>query len=369
MSKSDPKKRTKDLAAVCLPFPYPVVNSNGSNRSVVWPLTEPGFPLFYGTFNAVDKCVQILDETAAVCLRNMGFFGINPSVRLNSRGLPQQQQQRRQQFKDKQQKSNDDVMDTSNKDTKKLPKETNYLNGKYVLVSTSLPNASTSFSSGDDNDCTDDKAIVVDDDEDEESFDSDSDVDDDNRCQSLSKSDNKDNVTKLSLIESFFISYVFGSLNVMNPDDDDNSDYLSLKQMWLKFANHYSTDPQEFAVHYSAYHYFRSKGWIVRNGSSFGVHYVLYKEGPHLYHALYSVIIQYTIDGNDSEDNRHSKAEPIDWFHMSALIRLQKNVRKQLLVCMITVPKDCDISAPNCIKQFEIDLLEFNRWNTFKKNQ
>ncbi|CAG2183988.1 unnamed protein product, partial [Oppiella nova] len=75
-------------------------------------------------------------------------------------------------------------------------------------------------------------------------------------------------------------------------------------------------------------------------------------------HSLYSVIIQYAIDG-------HYK-QSVDWFYMSALVRLQRNVRKELMVCVVDVPKDCDISSPNCIKSFEIDFLSFNRWNASK---
>ncbi|KAJ3165600.1 tRNA splicing endonuclease subunit sen2 [Geranomyces variabilis] len=41
----------------------------------------------------------------------------------------------------------------------------------------------------------------------------------------------------------------------------------------------------EFAVKYAAYHYYRSRGWVVKSGIKFGAEYVLYKHGPIFRHS------------------------------------------------------------------------------------
>ncbi|CAG2117833.1 unnamed protein product, partial [Medioppia subpectinata] len=303
MSKLFTKNAFKKYANernVCLPFPYPLKTTNGS---VIWPFNQKGFALFEGSVCFGDKCVHICDQTSVIALHNMGFFG-------NTSGKPCDD-------------SSAPKTTTAGKhvDTKgKSRREPKYLNGKYVLTPTSLEMALSEdiFS---DNKC----------------------LDESDKCEAKPSTSSQDtgtddqsksapNVLKLSFTESFFLSYVFGSLNVLNTETNN---YMTIDEMWETFGDHYSEDKLEFAVHYSAYHYFRSKGWVVRNGTTFGTHLLLYKEGPHLYHSLYSVIIELSIDGQYKR--------PLDWFYMSALVRLQRNVRKELLVCVVNIAKDCDI--------------------------
>ena len=40
-------------------------------------------------------------------------------------------------------------------------------------------------------------------------------------------------------------------------------------------------------MHYAAYHYYRSLGWVVKGGIKFCVDYLLYKRGPVFQHAEY----------------------------------------------------------------------------------
>lgn len=42
-----------------------------------------------------------------------------------------------------------------------------------------------------------------------------------------------------------------------------------------------------FLIHYAAYHYYRSHGWVVKGGIKFCVDYLLYKRGPVFQHAEY----------------------------------------------------------------------------------
>ena len=60
-----------------------------------------------------------------------------------------------------------------------------------------------------------------------------------------------------------------------------------LDELWRRFNNLI----ENFCENYAVYHYFRSKGWVVKDGTKFGVNFLLYQEGPAFYHAQYSVKI------------------------------------------------------------------------------
>lgn len=109
----------------------------------------------------------------------------------------------------------------------------------------------------------------------------------------------------LTLQESFFLLYGLGCLQIVN----DNK-LLSIKEAWDLFVD----TNKNFIPHYVVYHYFRSKGYVVKPGIKFGGDYckiffrcsniifqsstcclfvsVLYKEGPGVNHAEYIVVIK-----------------------------------------------------------------------------
>ena len=60
-----------------------------------------------------------------------------------------------------------------------------------------------------------------------------------------------------------------------------------LDELWRRF----NSLIENFCENYAVYHYFRSKGWVVKDGTKFGVNFLLYQEGPAYYHAQYSVKI------------------------------------------------------------------------------
>lgn len=140
------------------------------------------------------------------------------------------------------------------------------------------------------------------------------------------------------------------------------TEYYNLNDLWRRFCVLYNRDDEcEFAARYAAYHYFRSKGWIVRNGFKFGVDYLLYKEGPPFYHAKYSVMVQHEFEG---QTRQH-----FNWNEISTLIRVSRNSRKELLLCTVTIPTASVENigqSPQSIRLFTIDLLYLNRWNATK---
>lgn len=166
---------------------------------------------------------------------------------------------------------------------------------------------------------------------------------------------------KLCLEEAYFLAYVFGLLTITK--ENDVAAAYNLKELWSSFCHLYDANNcLQFAARYAAYHFFRSKGWIVRNSFKFGTDYLLYKEGPPFFHALYSVVIVSQVEG---EPNKQ-----FHWNEVSGLTRVSKNARKELLICMVTIPKAFTsakvITSPECIQHFTVDLLHVNRWNSSK---
>lgn len=65
----------------------------------------------------------------------------------------------------------------------------------------------------------------------------------------------------LTLEEAFFLQYALGCLQVI-----DMSGPLTILKTWQKFCEAKS----DFIESYIVYHYFRSKGWVVKSGHKFG---------------------------------------------------------------------------------------------------
>ncbi|CAL1277271.1 unnamed protein product [Larinioides sclopetarius] len=95
-----------------------------------------------------------------------------------------------------------------------------------------------------------------------------SDNDDCGKDNDLEKSSPEEKESlQLTFQEAFFLSYGLGCLIVKDKDK-----LLNLSALWKKFCA--LTPSGNFPVMYTAYHHFRSKGWIVKNGLKFGTDYV-----------------------------------------------------------------------------------------------
>lgn len=66
---------------------------------------------------------------------------------------------------------------------------------------------------------------------------------------------------------------------------------LNLINLWSKCIKLSQTVNQCFITKYAAYFYFRSKGFIVKNGIKFGSDFVLYSRNPSFVHSTYSVLL------------------------------------------------------------------------------
>nr|CAD2160319.1 unnamed protein product [Meloidogyne enterolobii] len=109
-----------------------------------------------------------------------------------------------------------------------------------------------------------------------------------------------------------------------------------------------------FVRKYIVYKYFRKLGWIVRDGLTFGVDFLLYKDGIELHHSCAGIKIV-------------SMSDPIITdISISAVQRELNNCKKQLLIAAI----DFKILEENVklvdIEMAKINILFLNHWNLHK---
>ncbi|KAJ2958180.1 hypothetical protein NQZ79_g6206 [Umbelopsis isabellina] len=119
---------------------------------------------------------------------------------------------------------------------------------------------------------------------------------------------------ELSLVEAFFLAYGLGCLQLLEKDglNRHTKHFIPLLQCWRLFCingvrkgdnrqevlsrNTAGEDvtnimflrcvrpDNDFILNYVTYHYYRSKGWVVKEGLKFGVNWVLYQRGPAFTH-------------------------------------------------------------------------------------
>ncbi|XP_075220524.1 tRNA splicing endonuclease subunit 2 isoform X2 [Lycorma delicatula] len=120
----------------------------------------------------------------------------------------------------------------------------------------------------------------------------------------------------LTLEEAFFLSFGLGCLQVV----DLQGIFLSLRGMW-----HLYKDSQPgFISSYITYHYFRSKGWVVKPGAKFGGNFLLYKKGPPFYHASYIVLIKEV----KNKYNILQERRELTWIKIMGLNRIAETAGK-----------------------------------------
>uniref|UniRef100_A0A914XAE7 tRNA-intron lyase n=1 Tax=Plectus sambesii TaxID=2011161 RepID=A0A914XAE7_9BILA len=148
----------------------------------------------------------------------------------------------------------------------------------------------------------------------------------------------------LSLEEALFLKFALNVLTVK----DAQGNQLSLEEFWTECRKRIG---ESFVIRYAAYHYYRSRGWVVRSGLSFGVDYLLYKDGPEYHHSSFGVRI--LTDGDQIKSS-----------HFGALNRVMSTVKKELIHCSISVPvaSDFDVSTPNCVRSLHIKELRTRTW-------
>ncbi|CAL1714972.1 unnamed protein product [Somion occarium] len=182
---------------------------------------------------------------------------------------------------------------------------------------------------------------------------------------------------QLTIQEAFFLSWGLDCLTILEPSTNEP---MSLQSIWSSFQQvHYTIPPDPthgarfdnpFLVHYVAYHYFRSLGWVVKGGIKFCVDYLLYKRGPVFHHAEFAVVVLPVYE--DPADQQSSPfslsgATPFSWSWLSTINRVNSQVQKTLVLAYVTIPARSRVStdllsSPACLAHYSVREVVLRRF-------
>merc|ERR1712226_1008007 len=192
----------------------------------------------------------------------------------------------------------------------------------------------------------------------------------------VTASDGKQRVL-LTAVETYFLTDLgFLTLNEMCKDD-----------LFKSFSGRMRCFEYLLCVFY----YYRSKGWVVRPGQTFGCDYLLYKHGQSFTHSTYGVLIQcIKVEKSDSTGQESTnlldikcvccllKSESTTQTDMrsetrcllnykykptevSATCRTLNVANKDLIICNVTKMNNCDTSCFN-VRNFDVNDVCLTRW-------
>ncbi|CAK1555755.1 unnamed protein product [Leptosia nina] len=140
--------------------------------------------------------------------------------------------------------------------------------------------------------------------------------------------------------EAFFLVYGLGCLQVL----DSENKVLKVKDCWKLFAESDSS----FIRKYVVYHYYRSKGYIVKPGIKFGGDYLLYREGPGINHSDFIVVIKHEYDDYNT------------WLSILAHVRMAVTTLKEILTIEVIEP-NANMTLPNDLNKYTVKELLLTR--------
>ncbi|XP_035223041.1 tRNA-splicing endonuclease subunit SEN2-like [Stegodyphus dumicola] len=199
-----------------------------------------------------EDCVVVYDDEDIKLLFTKGFFGVGslskkvPRVCYSTRKSPDFRNQRKQQ---QQSSTSSFVNETSKNQTEDEEIE-------VVNCEDDEDEKSADRKEGDEIE------VVLSDSDDSMSEDEVAEI---GENDSDSKSEEKEHLI-LTFEEAYFLSYGLGCLVVK-----DRGQSMDLLRLWNKFCE--LSVGQNFPIMYTAYHHFRSKGWVVRSGLKYGTDY------------------------------------------------------------------------------------------------
>ena len=149
----------------------------------------------------------------------------------------------------------------------------------------------------------------------------------------------------LCLEEAFYLVHYKKSLKVYI---NDVNAILTTEDFWKQCCQ----KMKNFVHKYVVYCYYRDKGWVPKPGAKFGVHFLLYKDGPAYYHSSYGVVVRSIMCTLE-----------LSWQFVISLVRAMESVNKGAIICEVTaIKKDVDLSMPSCISDFVVEETMVNRW-------
>lgn len=162
----------------------------------------------------------------------------------------------------------------------------------------------------------------------------------------------------LTFEETFFLLFGLGCLQVIHFDGS----LLDINSAWLYFCK----EKPDFLQKYVVYHYYRSKGWVVKPGIKYGGDFLLYKKGPPFYHASYMVIIEIA-DADSLVVDPTMSSRSMTWNSLFGFERLSETAAKETLFAQVlwpsSVPRDTSRTSPEILSEFTVRELLWRRWN------
>lgn len=159
-------------------------------------------------------------------------------------------------------------------------------------------------------------------------------------------------ISILTLHEAFFLAHSLDCLSLHS----DKQEILTIEFCWSLFRDYHkhSNLQLDFAIEYGVYHYFRTRGWVVKSGTNYGTNFLLYKEGPSIDHAQYAVIISCESDEMDIKSR--------GWNSLLTYHRVVQTVCKELLLVFLVLPQMSDLKfeEPTCIKNMKLTTRTFS---------
>jgi len=162
----------------------------------------------------------------------------------------------------------------------------------------------------------------------------------------------------LTFEETFFLLFGLGCLQVIHFDGS----LLDINTAWLYFCK----EKPDFLQKYVVYHYYRSKGWVVKPGIKYGGDFLLYKEGPPFYHASYIVIVE-VVDADSLVVDSTMSSRSMTWNSLFGFERLSETAAKETLFAQVlwpsSVSRDLSGTSPEILSEFTVRELLWRRWN------
>ncbi|KAG0227811.1 hypothetical protein B0O80DRAFT_118960 [Mortierella sp. GBAus27b] len=145
---------------------------------------------------------------------------------------------------------------------------------------------------------------------------------------------------------------------------------MSIQECWLRFSEASATPQRSlsgfainpnnpFIIRYVVYHYYRSQGWIVKDGLKYGTDFLLYKKGLVFGHSQYAVkVVPFDRESSLDADqgSRHAgdwvysflsptpglcrPHDALSWQWLLTLNRVIAQVQKTVILCHVVLPRN-----------------------------
>ncbi|KAJ1993707.1 tRNA splicing endonuclease subunit sen2 [Dimargaris cristalligena] len=206
-------------------------------------------------------------------------------------------------------------------------------------------------------------------------------------------------VVHLTSEETLFLQWALAVLQVYRLDRS----LVSTPALWGTLLRANQGDPLDpdnpFLVRYAAYHYYRSRGWVIRSGLKFACDYVLYKQGPAYQHSLFTVLVvpvrsaspsptalssapalaptatatltpaSLPASSSTANPSPHStSSSQLSWEQIITANRLSSQAQKKVIICYVTIPPLRDSSPmsmddmASVLNQYRMTELQVERW-------